>query len=208
MHPTTRVHLPRSLHRLPPRRPACAPRPAISGPCCWRGCSSRCRSPARTAARIGASSRNVADAAPVERILNHIGEPPRPPPITPARLRGAAQSCSAWVPARAIHGSGVRCLSAAHPPPLGAMLRNRYRTGISSDSPSLSWNSTSASPGNRLLPSEMVQPLPVSRTCSLPPQSPPALGKARSCTARAVPQALMGLDRSSSPRLTSPFNRP
>ncbi len=27
----------------------------------------------------------IAEAAPVERILNHIGEPPRPPPITPAR---------------------------------------------------------------------------------------------------------------------------
>jgi hypothetical protein len=25
----------------------------------------------------------VADAAPIARILTHIGEPPRPPPITP-----------------------------------------------------------------------------------------------------------------------------
>ena len=27
----------------------------------------------------------VTEAAPVERILTHIGEPPRPPPIMPAR---------------------------------------------------------------------------------------------------------------------------
>ena len=27
----------------------------------------------------------ITEAAPVERILTHIGEPPRPPPITPAR---------------------------------------------------------------------------------------------------------------------------
>jgi hypothetical protein len=27
----------------------------------------------------------ITDAAPIERILNHIGEPPRPPPIAPAR---------------------------------------------------------------------------------------------------------------------------
>jgi hypothetical protein len=36
----------------------------------------------------GADMRIVAfitDAAPVERILTHIGEPPRPPPIAPAR---------------------------------------------------------------------------------------------------------------------------
>jgi len=27
----------------------------------------------------------ISEAAPVERVLTHIGEPPRPPPITPAR---------------------------------------------------------------------------------------------------------------------------
>jgi len=28
---------------------------------------------------------SITEAAPVEQILSHIGEPPRPPPITPAR---------------------------------------------------------------------------------------------------------------------------
>ena len=57
----------------------------------------------------------VTEAAPVQRILAHIGEPTEPPPIAPARP-GAAQSCFAWVPARTIPGSGVRCSIAAHPP--------------------------------------------------------------------------------------------
>ena len=60
----------------------------------------------------------VADAAPIERILIHIGEPPRPPPIAPARP-GAAQSCSAWAPAQTILCLGVRCFIAAHPPAWG-----------------------------------------------------------------------------------------
>jgi hypothetical protein len=41
-----------------------------------------------TCPNCGADRRIIAfvtDAATVERILNHIGEPPRPPPITPAR---------------------------------------------------------------------------------------------------------------------------
>ncbi len=41
-----------------------------------------------TCPNCGADMRIIAfvtDAAPVERILNHIGEPPRPPPIAPAR---------------------------------------------------------------------------------------------------------------------------
>ena len=71
-----------------------------------------------TCPNCGADMRIIAfvtDAAPVERILTHIGEPPRPPLIARARP-GAAQSCSAWVPARTIRGSGVRCSIAAHPP--------------------------------------------------------------------------------------------
>ncbi|MGB5736582.1 MAG: transposase [Thiohalocapsa sp.] len=57
-----------------------------------------------TCPNCGADMRLIAfitEAAPVERILTHIGEPPRPPPITPARP-GAALSCSAWVPAQTI----------------------------------------------------------------------------------------------------------
>jgi hypothetical protein len=57
----------------------------------------------------------VTDAAPIERILTHIGEQPQPPPIAPARP-GDAQSCSTWVPAQTILGLGVRCFIAAHPP--------------------------------------------------------------------------------------------
>jgi hypothetical protein len=41
----------------------------------------------------------ITEPAPIERILSHISEPPRPPPIAPAPP-GAAQSCFAWVPAR------------------------------------------------------------------------------------------------------------
>ena len=44
-----------------------------------------------------------------------VGEPTVPPPI--ARTRpGAAETCCAWVPARTILGSGVRCSVTAHPP--------------------------------------------------------------------------------------------
>jgi len=57
----------------------------------------------------------ITEAAPVERILTHIGEPPRPPLISPARP-GAALSCSAWVPARTILVRSFAAISAAHPP--------------------------------------------------------------------------------------------
>ena len=58
-------------------------------------------SPPLTCPNCGADLRIiafVADAAPVELVLNHLGEPPREPPIAPARP-GAAQSCSARAPA-------------------------------------------------------------------------------------------------------------
>jgi hypothetical protein len=38
------------------------------------------------------------DAAPIERILTHIGEPPRPPPIAPACGPPAREDASEWVP--------------------------------------------------------------------------------------------------------------
>ena len=57
----------------------------------------------------------VTEAAPVQRILVHIGEPTEPPPIAPARP-SATQSCSAWVPVQTIPGLAVRCSIAAHPP--------------------------------------------------------------------------------------------
>ena len=57
----------------------------------------------------------VIETPSVRAILEHIGEPTRPPAISPARPC-ATQSCSAWVPAQTFHGSGVRCSIAAHPP--------------------------------------------------------------------------------------------
>jgi hypothetical protein len=61
----------------------------------------------------------ITEAAPVERIPARIGEPPRPPLISPARP-GAAP----WVEIGLLRlgtspnhpGSVVRCFSAAHPP--------------------------------------------------------------------------------------------
>jgi hypothetical protein len=91
----------------------------------------------------------ITETAPVEQILTHIGEPPRPPPISPARP-GAALSCSAWVPARTIL---VRSFAASaqltHPP--GTRHPSRCRTGTSSSSPSPTSSSISASPGSRRL---------------------------------------------------------
>lgn len=57
----------------------------------------------------------VIETPSVRAILEHIGEPTRPPAISPARPC-AAQSCSAWVPAQTIHGLVVRCSITAHPP--------------------------------------------------------------------------------------------
>jgi hypothetical protein len=45
----------------------------------------------------------VADAAPIERILTPVGEPPCPRAIALCHP-GAAQSCSAWGPDRTVHG--------------------------------------------------------------------------------------------------------
>ncbi len=71
-----------------------------------------------TCAHCGADMRIIAfitDGVSVGRILEHIGEPAQPPRIEPARPC-ATQSCFAWVPAQALHGLGVRCSIAAHPP--------------------------------------------------------------------------------------------
>ena len=59
------------------------------------------------------------EAAPVERILAHIGEPPRPPPITPARPGAAPKAEIGLLRLRTSpnHPSlVVRCFIAAHPP--------------------------------------------------------------------------------------------
>jgi hypothetical protein len=68
-----------------------------------------------TCPNCGADMRIIAfvtDAAPVKQILTHIGEPPRPPPITP--LRYAVLLRLGTSPNHP--GSVVRCFSAAHPP--------------------------------------------------------------------------------------------
>jgi len=68
-----------------------------------------------TCPNCGADMRIIAfvtDAAPVKQILTHIGEPPRPPPITPLRYAVLLRlGTSPNLP-----GSVVRCFSAAHPP--------------------------------------------------------------------------------------------
>ncbi|BCU06382.1 hypothetical protein Atep_10590 [Allochromatium tepidum] len=69
----------------------------------------------------------ITEATPVERILTHLGEPPRPPPISPTRRP------SAW-----------------------ARRPSRCRTGTSSSSPSLTSRSISASAGSRRLVRETV----------------------------------------------------
>ncbi len=54
-----------------------------------------------TCPNCGADMRIIAfitDAAPVERMLTHIGEPPRPPPIAPARGPPAWDDGPALVP--------------------------------------------------------------------------------------------------------------
>jgi hypothetical protein len=40
----------------------------------------------------------LTEAAPTERVLTHIGEPPRPPPIAPARGRPASDDAPEPVP--------------------------------------------------------------------------------------------------------------
>ena len=57
----------------------------------------------------------VIETPSVRAILEHIGEPTRPPAISPARPC-APQSCSACVPAQTFLGFGVRCSITAHPP--------------------------------------------------------------------------------------------
>jgi hypothetical protein len=101
--------------------PAC--RRAVSGPCCPDGNRFRLfESLPLVCPNCGADRRIIAvitEAALVEQILTHLGEPPRPPPISPAR------PCAApWVESGLLRlgtspnhpGSVVRCFSAAHPP--------------------------------------------------------------------------------------------
>jgi len=57
----------------------------------------------------------VIETPSVRAILEHIGEPTRPPAISPARPC-AALSRSAWVPVQTVHGLAVRCSITAHPP--------------------------------------------------------------------------------------------
>jgi hypothetical protein len=61
----------------------------------------------------------ITEAAPVEQSLPHIREPPRPPPISPARP-GAAPCVEVGLLRLGTSpnhpGSVVRCFSAAHPP--------------------------------------------------------------------------------------------
>jgi hypothetical protein len=76
----------RGQFAAPGAGPQCPLTGALSvGHAAGSGCSNRCPWSDPTAARLSAASRNIAEAAPVEQILTHIGEPPRPPPITPAR---------------------------------------------------------------------------------------------------------------------------
>jgi hypothetical protein len=57
----------------------------------------------------------ITDAARINPISGPVGESTAPPPIARAHP-GAAETCSAWVPARTILGSGVRCSVTFHPP--------------------------------------------------------------------------------------------
>ncbi len=84
----------------------------------------------------------IIEAPSVRAILEHIGEPTRPPLVCAARpcatpqrfaillrvgtgpdlpwsgcsLLCRSSPCSAWVPAQTVHGSDVRCSITAHPP--------------------------------------------------------------------------------------------
>ena len=124
-----------------PTRPSnlCGDRPPVTfGPCCWRASTIRLPLCARSARPICGSSPLlvpslglapipgacakirfrrifVTDGMSVRGILEHVGEPADPPRIAPARPC-ATQSCFACVPAQALHGLGVRCSIAAHPP--------------------------------------------------------------------------------------------
>jgi len=71
----------------------------------------------------------ITEAAPIERILTHIGEPPHPPASDPP---------------------------ADHPP--GTMISNRRRTGTSSANRTPASNLASASLGNRRLLRSMTSP--------------------------------------------------
>jgi hypothetical protein len=57
----------------------------------------------------------ITDAARINPISGPVGESTAPPPIARAHP-GAAETCSAWVPARTILDSGVRCSVTFHPP--------------------------------------------------------------------------------------------
>ncbi|WP_052314972.1 hypothetical protein [Thiocystis violascens] len=73
----------------------------------------------------------ITKAEPVERILTHIGEPPRPPPIAPAR----------------------------GPPRLGRCTPSRRRTTTSSNSPSPTSSSISASRRSRRFSQDTALPV-------------------------------------------------
>lgn len=61
-------------------------RPGISGPFSWPVCTSRCRSPVRTARQTcGLSIAFVTEGSTVLRILKHIGQPTDPHKVSPVR---------------------------------------------------------------------------------------------------------------------------
>jgi hypothetical protein len=121
-----------------------------------------------TCPNCGADMRIIAfitDVAPVARILTHIGEPSRPPPIAPARP-GAALSCFAWVPAQTILvWAFAASAQLTHPP--GTMIPSRRRTGTSSPNRAQASSLTSASPGNRHLLPQRVDLTPARCACNL-----------------------------------------
>jgi hypothetical protein len=86
---TQPAHRPRSVHRLQRRSPGRGRRRATSGPCCRQRLL---ESLPLVCPNCGADMRIIAfitEAAPVEQILTHIGEPPRRPGAA------AAGACSA-----------------------------------------------------------------------------------------------------------------
>jgi len=156
---------PRSPHPLPPRPRTLAPRRAISGPCCWRGCSGPSRSPAPAAARTCASS-------PLS---------PRPRPSSGSSPTSVSHHARRQSPPPADH-------------PVGTMLPSRCRTGTSSASPSPTSSLTSALPGSRRLSAvgDGAAAL-VFRRLAAPQILAPATRNGRACTARDVRQPHCGV---------------
>ena len=105
-------------------------------------------------------------AAPVERILTYIGEPPRPPRSRPRANR-----------------------------PAGTMISGRYLTKTFSDSPSPKRSSISASPGSRhLLPQRVPLPL-ISRLPAAPAISSQTLPKRAPTPSRCPRRSRLSLDQ-------------